>query len=495
MKRIALAAAVVIGSIVLAAAAVVTGLRIAGPTEAVTDLGRVSMEVDADTRGAVDAFVPIADWGIRADAFDAPFELKLQVESLNRKGALDAAGGDQTALDDARDELKSSARSTVLKGFAWSLGLVFLVAAVLWLLRTRFRRLGAVAIGVAAAGLVGIAGSLVSARATFDSDAFSTPAYYGRGQELSQLLAFFERQQDNDRYSSTFDNALSNFSAYLADAPRVGETPGTQIYFGSDIHNNVPIVDALEGFVGEEPFVLAGDFALDGSEADAKLISPRLARLSDEVIAVSGNHDSAALMERLEADGITVLGEGTTAIDVNGLRMAGFADPLESETGDPASSGRVFSFPELDDGGEAEEEAKADLVAWFESQPVKPDIVLVHQSGLAAHLANELAATGYEEPLTIITGHNHYQHYDRYGGGNINVVNAGTLGAGGPLRVGQESAGLGRLYFQGDTPILEAIDFIRIEPLSGQAQAERVLPDIVCPSEETIEEVCRYEPG
>ena len=35
--------------------------------------------------------------------------------------------------------------------------------------------------------------------ATFDARAFSAPSYYGRGPELAQLLAFFQRQQDNDR--------------------------------------------------------------------------------------------------------------------------------------------------------------------------------------------------------------------------------------------------------------------------------------------------------
>ena len=120
-----------------------------------------------------------------------------------------------TAVDDTRTDLESAARSSVIRGFAFALGAVLLVALVLWLLRSRWRHLGFAAFWVAGVGVVATVGSLLLAVVTFDAKAFTTPSYYGRGPELAQLLAFFERQQDNDRYSATFDNALTNFSAYL----------------------------------------------------------------------------------------------------------------------------------------------------------------------------------------------------------------------------------------------------------------------------------------
>jgi predicted phosphodiesterase len=502
--RIAAWAAGILAATVLALAAMVVGWRVAGPTESDTELGRVSFEVSADKFGEVDAYVPIADWGIRANAFDSPFELKLEIRSLDRKGALEAAGGERAAVNDTRSDLESAARSAVIRGFAFALGVVLLVALVLWLLRSRWRRLGFAAFWVAGVGVVATFGSLALAVVTFDAKAFYTPAYYGRGPELAQLLAFFERQQDNDRYTATFDNALTNFSAYLADAPRVGEGADRAIFFGSDLHSNLPILSSLGDFVGGEPFILAGDFGVSGSEEEATTTSPRIAALTDDVIAVSGNHDSSILMDELAADGVKVVGtDGVLGpdgvwdegqVEAESLTIAGFSDPLEWEGPDPASSERIFSFPEFEDGEEQLAQAKEDVVAWFDALSEQPDIVLVHQNSLAQHLAATIA-DGYSQPLTIVTGHNHFQAIDRYAGGLINVVNAGTLGAGGPFRVGQESAGLGELHFSDLDSSLQSVDLIQIEPLSGQAQAERVILDVICPPAETEEEPCHYEPG
>lgn len=506
LTRIRKSATIAIGLLAataLAAAAMVAGWRIAGPDEAETALGRVSFEVAADRFGRVDAYVPIADWGIRANAFDAPFELKVEIRSLDRRGALAAAGGDRSAVEDAQADLESAARKAVVRGFAIGLGAVLALAMVLWLLRSRWHRLRLASLWIAGVGLLGSVASLLLAVTTFDAKAFTSPSYYGRGPELAQLLAFFERQQSNDRYSATFENALGNFSAYLADAPRVGEGADRAILFGSDLHSNLPIVAELSGFVEDQPFILAGDFGVSGSAEEAAATSPQIAGLTDEVIAVSGNHDSDILMNALASDGVTVLGsEGVLGADgawrdglaeVEGLSLAGFSDPLEWEGPNPDSADRVYSFPELEDGDERLEAAKDDVVAWFEALPEEPDIALVHQNSLAQHLASALAED-YTESLTIVTGHNHFQAIDRYAGGLINVVNAGTLGAGGPFRVGQESAGLGELHFADEDATLGSVDLIEIEPLSGQAQAERVVLDVVCPPADTEEGPCRYEP-
>ena len=407
-------------------------------------------------------------------------------------------------MNDTRSDLENAARSAVIRGFAFALGAVLLVALVLWLLRSRWRRLGFAAAWVAGVGVIATVGSLVAAVVTFDAKAFTTPSYYGRGPELAQLLAFFERQQDNDRYSATFDNALTNFSAYLADAPRVGEGADRAIFFGSDLHSNLPIISSLGDFVAGEPFILAGDFGVSGSEEEAATTSPRIAALTDDVIAVSGNHDSSILMDELAADGVNVVGtEGVLEADgewkegeyveAEGLTVTGFSDPLEWDGPDPATPERIFSFPEFDDGEEQLAQAKEDVVAWFEALSEAPDIALVHQNSLAQHLAATIADE-YSQPLTIVTGHNHFQAIDRYAGGLINVVNAGTLGAGGPFRVGQESAGLGELHFSDLDTSLQSVDLIQIEPLSGQAQAERIVLDVICPPAGSEDEPCHYEP-
>ena len=495
----------VAGAVLIVVAGLLAGWRLAGPTETETELGRVSFNVAADAGGRVDAFVPVADWGLRANSFVGPFQLEVEVRAVDRPGAIEVAGGDRAALQGLVDTLESAARDSVLRGFAWALGTTLLLAALVWAAGRRSEAVRRVAYAAAGLGVAATAGSIALAAATFDSDKFSSPSFYGRGEELAQLLDFFERQQGNDRYTSTFDQALGNFSAYLSDTPRLGEGEDTTVLLGSDLHNNAAVLPALAEFGAGDPVLLAGDFAVYGDESEARLIAPGIAALSEDVVAVSGNHDSHGLMRALAADGVTVLEqqgalESTgghrpgAVVEVAGLELAGFSDPLEWTGEDPASAGRIFSFPELEDGDEREEAAKEALVSWFEGLPRPPDIVLVHQNALAQHLAAELLASGYDEPLTIGTGHTHFQSVSRYGD-SITVVNAGTLGAGGVLRLGQEFAGIGQLHLQGPDRILRSVDLIRIEPLSGQAEAERVILDVVCPPAEADEtEPCVYEP-
>ena len=494
--------------LILAAALVVAvgmavGWRLAGPAESETELGRVTIEVAPDLTGRIDAFVPIADWGIRANSFDGPFELRLEVRTVDRRGALAAASDGGGALQDLEDELEGAARSAVLRAFAWGLGVSLALALLLWFAVRSQAILRPLPYIAAALAVLGGAGTVALAAISFDSKSFSKPTFYGRGEELAQLLAFFERGGGTGQYSSNFEGTLANFTAYLSDAPRTEAEGDRTFLLGSDLHNNAPILSALQRFGGDEPVMLVGDFAHEGNEAEARLIVPRLAALGSRVFAVSGNHDSQGLMEDLAEAGVTVLeqegrlqGDGTVTgpplVEVNGLTIAGFADPLEWQGDDPGTPERSFSFPELDDGEAVEEAAKAELVSWFGSLPEEPDAVLVHQNVLAQHLAATLFEEGYDRPLTILTGHNHLQGVDRYG--SILVINAGTLGAGGVLGAGQDFAGLGLVHPAGDGAEVASVDLIRIEPLSGQAQADRAVIDIVCPPEESLEEPCHYEP-
>jgi predicted phosphodiesterase len=499
--------AVILAGAAIAAAAMVVGWRLAGPTESDTELGRVALEVAPDLSGDIDAFVPVADWGLRTDSFDAPFELRFEVRTVDRKGALAAASAGGETVKGLEQELEDAARSATIRAFAWGLGATLVIALLLWLATrgSRFRTLRLLPFVCVGAAVLGTTGSLAWAAISFNTESFNDPSFYGRGEELAQLLSFFERQGSADRYASTFDSTLANFTAYLSDAPRTGEEGGKTYLFGSDLHNNAPILSALKGFSENEPVFLVGDFAQDGNETEARLVAPRIAALGTGVVAVSGNHDSHGLMEALVAEGVTVLEQngrlgvdgsahGSPLLKVGDLTVAGFADPLEWQGDDPSTPERVFSFQDLDDGGAAEEQAKEDLVSWFDGLPRTPDMVLVHQNVLAQHLAAVLSERGYAQPLTIVTGHNHKQGIDRYG--PIVVVNAGTLGAGGLLGAGSDFAGLGELHLFAASAVVQSVDLIRIEPLSGQAEADRVVMDIVCPVDEfVVGEPCHYEPS
>jgi predicted phosphodiesterase len=270
---------------------------------------------------------------------------------------------------------------------------------------------------------------------------------------------------------------------------------GRRALLASDLHGNALVVDALERLAERDrPIFFVGDFGHQGSEAEVKLVAPQLRRLGSRVIAVSGNHDSSALMERLADAGVTVLTssgrltptgaiEGSPVIEVAGMRVAGWSDPLEWHGDKADDPERIFSFSEFPDGDRRRREAESTLVAWFDGLTQRPDIVLVHQQGLAQHLAATLAARPGHKPLVILTGHDHKQHVDRHG--RVVVVDAGSVGAGGVLGIGDERVGLGDLHFASDSPTLAAVDLIEAEPFTGGAQAQRVIVEgNECPKDE-----------
>lgn len=493
---------------VAAAAIVVAGMllgwRLAGPIVEETALGRVSFEIVPSLDGRAVGYVPIADWGFRADAYTGPFSIEAELRALDREAVLRAAGGDDAVLTEAEENLRSGARQAVLRALVWGLGVSVVLAAVVALLWSRTRR-GRLLLPGSVAGLALVAGaaSAFLAERTFDAQAFEQPTYFARGAELSQLLAVAERERERNTYASSFEGALRGFSAFLTrSAPR--GAPGPEIVVASDLHNNALVIGPLRRFVRGQPVLLVGDFGHDGSEREAELLAPRLAELSGRVLAVSGNHDSSQLMRSLADAGVTVLGApggspgdkgdgGTQVADVRGLAIAGFPDPLEWRGEVPSDPARIFSFSELEDGDQRLRTAIEELIGWFYDLDRRPDIVMVHQNALAQGLAERLREDGYRDPLTIVTGHDHRQHVDRFG--PIAVVDGGTVGAGGIFGIGQDFASLAELHFDRDDPTLRSVDLISVEPLSGQAQAERVVLDSVCPPEEANREPCRYEPG
>lgn len=477
-------------------AGMVLGARLAGPIEQETSIGVVSFELSPAFSGEAEAYVPLADWGFRADAFSAPFKLRAELRSIDRPALLSVAAGDRELIDKASDELRTGAEVATARAALWGVGTTALLAAVAilsspWLQARRRLFLGLLA------GITLIAGIGVGIRAvaSFDVASFERPTYYARGSELAQILAVAERERSRDGYSSSVDRTLRSFSTYLTGTGEVA-SGGRDLILASDIHNNSLVLGPLGNFAGDDPVVLAGDFGNDGSETEAKLLAPQIAELSEDVLAVSGNHDSLGLMETLAGSGVEVLtddgllesGGGVSdspLLEVDGLLFAGYADPLQWEEADPSDPERIFSFSELPGGGEAEQQAAyADIAIWFDGLPERPDVVVVHQNGIAQDLARQLWERGETEPLTILTGHDHKQHVDRYG--SIVVVDGGTVGAGGVFGAGDEFAGLAQLHFDIDEPILRSVDLIRAEPLSGRAQAERVVVDTLC-EQNTVE--------
>jgi hypothetical protein len=241
----------------------------------------------------------------------------------------------------------------------------------------------------------------------------------------------------------------------------------------------------LKRLFSGRPIFFAGDFGQRGSPVEAAALIPQITALGRPLVAVSGNHDSRWFMRRLAAAGVVVLTEhgrlrasgrtdGKPVQRIEGLLVAGYADPLEWRGRDPSDPARIFSFSERPSAQRDYAHVKDELFRWFEGLPRRPQVVLVHQNGLAQGLAETLHASGHKRPLLILTGHDHKQHVDRYG--EILVVNAGTVGAGGAFGVGAESVGVAQIHIPQGQMRPRAIDLVQVEPLSGAASAERIIP-------------------
>jgi hypothetical protein len=171
-------------------------------------------------------------------------------------------------------------------------------------------------------------------------------------------------------------------------------------------------------------------------------------------------------MDALARAGVIVLERSRGVVEVEGIAVAGFEDPLEHD-GDVAghllklNAGAVVS-------------AQQELIAWFDSLPRWPDVVLVHQHGLAHALLEHVSGEQGAAPVLILTGHDHRQHVDRRG--DDILVDGGTVGAGGPFAIGEAPAGFALLHLTAGNR-LQAADLVQVEPLSGEGTASRVVFD------------------
>lgn len=505
-------AAIVLVGLLIAVGGSVLGLRLSSPVLTETEVGRISIEVSPATSGAVEAFVPLADWGVRSDVFDVPIRVRAELESINRRTLLQLSEGDTALLATTERQLKDGAREAVIRAVIWAAATVLLLlvlATVIW--RGLSPRWSLIAVGilitVVAYGAMGL-----RARADLDHGILGNTTYFAQGEEITRILDLAEDPRFESGYGSEFSSIVRSIGAVLGESG-LGAQEATEIFAGSDLHANALVINPLAEMVADDPLLLAGDFGQRGGQAEAALLAPRVAAIGARVIAISGNHDSHALMLRLAREGVTVLGqegrlddegryEPPPVITVEGLRIAGFRDPLEYGGSDPDGADRPVTADDFPDPEAEVQRWREQLLGWFKGLPVRPDVVMVHQDGLAQWLAGELQRTGDDAPLTVVTGHDHRQHIDRYG--EILVVDGGSIGAGGVFGAGAESVGLARLRFtegpgggggssrggQAARPSLSAVDLIAVEPFSGAARATRVIVDRMCPGEET----CRVEP-
>jgi predicted phosphodiesterase len=495
--------------VVLAIAGILLGLRASGHTTRHTSIGTISITIGPSLHGQVDAFIPIADWGVRAHAFQAPLKVHVEPRAVERGAVISAAGGNGTVLAQAERDARHAARTALLRAFLWALAAALalgVVAALALAHRPEVRRRLVVLTAVGPAACATLICGVVVFRmvSTFDSGSFSHPRFYARGAELEQLLHVASNaQQEASGYTSQVQSALGSFAALVAAGGRFAhEVPATeQAILASDLHDNLLALQAVQNQFGRQPIFFPGDFGQNGGSVDTHLIVPRVEELRQPVVAVSGNHDSALIMRRLAAAGVIVLTDkgrlngaggtdGKPVQEVLGWRVAGYPDPLEAKR-NPTSPSRIFSFAQLKNGEVYYAEAEQRLLDWFNGLKEQPDIVLVHQNGLAQFLARSLQDQAYPHRLVILTGHDHRQHIDLYG--HVVVVDGGTVGAGGVFGAGKSPVGFAHLNLAPAGRLISA-DLVRAQPFTGSAQADRVVLATKNPCRSAQPLVC-HKPG
>ncbi|MGH3013429.1 MAG: metallophosphoesterase family protein [Gaiellaceae bacterium] len=449
-------------------------------------LGTVRVRAIPSTEGRVDVYVPIVDWGVRASPYRAPVAVELRFRSLDRAEALETLESGTTAdenLEALRSELaelgRSAMRRSLLLGLAGGVGGGLVGGALVgaFLRRRRWLAYGA---GIGLLVPLTFLGIVLVTLRDVDYQAFEEPTFYANGAELPRLLSLSEQVLSaSEGYTESYEQSLAglaNLVAFASEDRDRGPSGATAV-LASDLHANMLVLPVLGEYTQGNTVFLAGDFSLRGTRTESRLI-PLIRGLGETVVAVSGNHDSRPFMLALAQAGVIVLTrngrllpdgstDGRPVAQIDGWDVAGFDDPLEAPTA-------RFEPRSLDLTGTEFTAAADELRIWFEQLPSRPDIVLVHQHGLAHALLDGLGEDDGEGEVLILTGHDHEQHLHEEDG--VVLVDGGTVGAGGPFEIGVQSAGFAEIHFT-DGGSARAVDLIEVEPVSGNASATRVVLD------------------
>ena len=124
----------VVATVALALGGVWLGVRLTSPGEYDTPLGRISVELDQARHGEIAAYVPLADWGVRARPFAAPVAVHIEPRTLERQAALKAAEGERSLRAAARRTCATPIERAALRTLRFAIGAAAAVAAVLALL-------------------------------------------------------------------------------------------------------------------------------------------------------------------------------------------------------------------------------------------------------------------------------------------------------------------------------------------------------------------------
>jgi predicted phosphodiesterase len=446
-------------------------------------VGTVRLFADPGHHGALDLYVPLVDWGVRFGGVRLPVRLRVDVERIDRDSAVQVArdGADSPRVlarvkRDARAAIASYLRILVLVVVGSALAFGLLVALALrgagWPLRDGAIAAGAtaLALGVAIVVLLPPRGDL------------GRPEYYAHGPDIPRALRAVESAEASANVlGEELDSQLVGLAQLVVD-PSERRTLGgrPQITVASDLHNNILALPALRRVARGTPLFFVGDLTDRGSPLESQLTRGVL-HAGTRMVFVTGNHDSDAEAQELADDGAIVLTEqgrllpgghfGPMVVRVAGLRVAGYGDPFRRRRAHGYTREGLNPAPTP-----SEQSLFAD---WFLRLENKVDVVMVHEPDLAAKALDLLRRDPPSHPIAFLVGHTH--HADIEIDRDLNVINGGTVGAGGTGNLGEGAKiGVARMLYStgegGFEPL--AADLVEIDPGNGSATAKRFRLDV-----------------
>ncbi len=437
--------------------------------------GRVALSVSPFHEGALDAYVPLVDWGVRFPAVRAPARLQVRLETIDRSSVERVARAGRAAAGDVRVEVRDAIagylQRLALLAAAGALALGSLVAVALRPARPSLRA----RLSVAALGAVGWA--LAVAFLLAPRGDLETPVYYAHGSDIPVALRAVEAAaRAPGVLGAEVDDQLLGL-ARLVTAPgnRLPLTSRPRLTVASDLHNNLIAIGTLRRAAAGGPVVFAGDLSDRGTPLETQALRS-VTRTGTPFVFVAGNHDSDRSSRRLATAGAIVLTRrgrllpdgsyGAVVARVGGVRMAGYESPnLRREAEDYRDRGAEVT--------EAQQDA---FSRWLGRLIGRVDVVVVHEPSLAEPALTALRAAPPARPLLVVEGHTHQQAVVSRDG--VTQVNGGTAGAGGSGNVTErQPIGLALVTYRDETPDgfeLLAVDLVQVAPGTGEGSARRV---------------------
>ncbi len=438
-------------------------------------VGIVSLSVSPFHHAALDAYVPVVDWGVRFRGVRVPARLQVRVSSVDRdrlaqvaRSGVDAAGGVRA---EARDAIASYLRLLALVAAAGAFALGALVAAALPGRAPRLRWLLALTL----AG--GVAWALVVVLLLAPRGSLTSPVYYGHGNDIPVALrAVQAASRAPGQLGEEVDSQLLGLARLVTEpGNRVPLTGLPRLTIASDLHNNLVALPVLRQAAAGGLVVVAGDLSDRGTPLETSALGS-VVHVGRPVVFVAGNHDSDSSSRALARAGAIVLtrrgrllaggGFGPLVVRVRGLRVAGYESPNERRAADGYR----------DRGADITAAEQAAFTDWLLALVGRIDVVVVHEPRLAETAVAQLRDRPLAGPLLVVAGHTHQQAVDSDGA--VAEVNGGTAGAGGTGNLAErQPIGLATVTYGEDPFAPLAVDLVQVAPGTGAGSARRVRLD------------------